>query len=533
MATIALAAVAGSFEAGSLVMGLSVALGSVLDQTLVLPTLFPGDPIEAGRVEDMQLSAAKEGAATFLAVGRRVKVPMVLTWVGPMVEIQQSNSVGKNQSVVNYKYRVDCVFELCRNLVNDVPKIWFDGDLVYDDEPLSLTVVHNVVPSLQLAGISTRARLITKKSEFDLTQFTVGSDIVCTNFTNAVNNGTFEIVLTHEWDIGGTTYTRMDFFNTGWIAEPNPPSNATVNQTATAWEPGIAAGGQTFRYGTDVETPPTTQIVHEGSAIPANRRKATLTINSLNMQKWGQRIPNGESLIEPDSNATLEDVFTAIFTDAGLASSEYDVSTLTEEVQGYAIPGPQPLIQAIQPLLLTHDLILQETAGVLVFKKRSALSEITVNREELDARDFGAHPSGRYIVQQGDKLARPGKVNLTFINLDAAYSEGSVNATSANPNDETIQSINLPLVISPADAREIANRSLWRLRVDIDRYTCILPPKYCHAQQGDYILTEDAEGFPLRLLINEALRDPYTLRTHCSTTLVQTFGIDYSLAAVA
>lgn len=118
-------------------------LGSILGRIL-----FPDPPVvtEGPRLGDLNISSSTYGAPIHLAYGT-VKISGNLIWHGGVREVanQQEVSGGKGglggptQVHVTYSYFTDFAFGFATGPAEDVLRLWFDNELVYDKRGQTIT----------------------------------------------------------------------------------------------------------------------------------------------------------------------------------------------------------------------------------------------------------------------------------------------------------------------------------------------------------------------------------------------------------
>lgn len=127
-------------------------MGSAIDSYILMPLLFPQDPIKGHRLDDLQITVASEGSARRWALGPKVRVGATVIWIGPgdsgepgwktitkLVPVGGGGPGGKGgagQKAEDYTYLVDFAVEW-----NDIEglggnvrilKILADSKVIYD-----------------------------------------------------------------------------------------------------------------------------------------------------------------------------------------------------------------------------------------------------------------------------------------------------------------------------------------------------------------------------------------------------------------
>jgi len=141
MATIALGIV-GSYFGGPVGGMIGAAIGGYIDNAFIMPALFPKEPLQGPRLNDLQVTTASEGTSVKWAIGPLNRVGGTAIWMLPLKEVQSTTSVGKGgggQEVNNYDYFATFAIGVCetRGLpggkVKRIRKIWADTKVIYDE----------------------------------------------------------------------------------------------------------------------------------------------------------------------------------------------------------------------------------------------------------------------------------------------------------------------------------------------------------------------------------------------------------------
>lgn len=141
MATIVLGVVGNSF--GPVGGFIGAAVGGIIDNYLIMPALFPTEPLQGPRLNDLQVQTAAEGTPVKWVLGPQNRVGGTAIWMLPLKEVQNTESAGGKggggQEVTNYLYYGTLAIGVCetRGLpggkIRAIRKIWADTKVIYDD----------------------------------------------------------------------------------------------------------------------------------------------------------------------------------------------------------------------------------------------------------------------------------------------------------------------------------------------------------------------------------------------------------------
>ena len=185
-------------------------------------------------------------------------------------------------------------------------------------------------------------------------------------------------------------------------------------------------------------------------------------------------------------NSTLGAIVAELFQLAGLSKSDYDVTRLTETVEGYIILHPITARAAIEQLAAAYFFDVVESDGLLKCVPRGNNSCLTITQETLVPTDKNGVQDVLEIVR-AQELELPQRVNVTYI--DRPFNYDPVTQSSQRQTVKAVEQVmlNLPLVMSSTMAKRIADVTLygaWKERVS---FALTLPPKYVRVEPTDII----------------------------------------------
>lgn len=185
-------------------------------------------------------------------------------------------------------------------------------------------------------------------------------------------------------------------------------------------------------------------------------------------------------------NATLASIVADLLQKAGLKPDDYDVSALSDSVDGYIIQENMSIRNALEQLTTAFFFDIIESNGVLTCTPRTLQKTITVNPDDLVPASKGESQQ-LLDISYAHELSLPQRVTISY--LDRPFHYDPINQHAARyavpgKNHITTQ---LPLVLSASQARHIAETTLyhaWQARM---QFTCIVPTRYAMIEPGDII----------------------------------------------
>lgn len=532
MATVALAAAASSAGWGQVAIAIATAVGSYVDNAFIFPKLFPSDPVDAGRVGDLQIMQTEEGAAIPMVAGAAGKVPCTLLWTGPLDTVEQNQSSGKGSTVVNRQYYVSVALLICGNIVAKVSKIWADGELVYDAERPALSAVSNLITITPIAISGNRQAdfRVPVSTGIDFNEWRTGPNakVTVTGCLNAANNGTFVPLLVYYDALASSSYIRMERISGGAFVTEGTTNVKTLTQPAPLWSAGLTkTTNPTFYRGQASNTPdPHIESYLGAGNVPAWRGWTYMMAPLWNVTRSLGRVQSFEALVERTSAAELDRVVLDI-ADAydWNGAAIFDLTGIAGTVGGYPFFTPGNVRQVLQPLMIAFDIVAQERNGKVHMFFRNDATEITVSDEDLGFRSENAAELDKLSVEMGDPTSVPGEVQVRFIDSDNDYKQGSVQAAVQQRNTSGTISIDLGIVMTRAEALAVAKRLLFRWRSDTKEVRLVLPPKYARVLENDELILPYL-GSTVHMTVTR-VRTSSALVTEVEGTLFESHGLNF------
>lgn len=181
---------------------------------------------------------------------------------------------------------------------------------------------------------------------------------------------------------------------------------------------------------------------------------------------------------------------------AGLTSGQYDVSTLTDGVIGYAIGTHASPRGNLNPLMTTYFFDANDTDGQIKFVKRGAAPVGTFHYADLGASssigdDANNNPITEPIQQEVDL---PRSLVFTYNALNADYQVNSQRAFKANTNSNKDVAMQAAIVLPDDEGLMRAQTMLWEAWVGRKQFQVTTGLGYIVYEPGDVVLLENAVG---------------------------------------
>ncbi|MBY8605252.1 phage tail protein [Burkholderia arboris] len=194
---------------------------------------------------------------------------------------------------------------------------------------------------------------------------------------------------------------------------------------------------------------------------------------------------------------------------AGLQSSQYDTTQLTDQILGYAITGNSSPRDALAPLMSTYFFDACDTGGPLKFVRRGGTPVMTIPWGDLGAdSDSQSHtalnPLQETITQEFDL---PRQVTLTYASANADYNPGLQPETMPQTTSNLDEPINVPIVLADNDAKARVQTMLWERWIKRRSFQFSLQLKYLALEPGDVVTVINQFGTSIDLRVTKITND--------------------------
>ena len=191
---------------------------------------------------------------------------------------------------------------------------------------------------------------------------------------------------------------------------------------------------------------------------------------------------------------------------------EYDVSQLTDQVDGYAISSETTAKEILEAFSELYFFDVVERDRNLVFQKRTGMSMHTI--PEADIIEIDNQAVDEQIIQN---IELPGELYLEYIDKNNDYQQNVARASRILIPSPTVQNSNtitlgFSVTLDPSKAKQAAEILLYNKWVERIKYKLRLSPKYLYLDPTDVFIVELFDGTAFKVRITE-----------------QDIGVDYSI----
>ncbi len=462
------------------------AAGSYVDQ-LAINAIFP-QAIKGPRANAFPDIQSGDGSPVNYPIGRSVRLPCTLMWAGPIKERRRSRRSGKGGGgkTTTYHYYRDCAYHIAGRPVENVLKLIAEGNTLFeydgggsdqDNGGKSLQVSDNqgrISVEGTLIRINNQLSLEQSKGKItsetqnggpNLANFVVGSALTIAGFTNAINNQPARVEAKGT-NIDGSTWILCDHSPSGGWATEDPPSGQLISlsQISEGFVNGLVSG-TFFHIGDQTAPDPIIEAVEGAGNVPVWFGDTYVSIQNMALQRFGNRAPFLEAIVEADSFSTLNFALAELLTLGGLSTQHFDVSACSSiEFDGYNFQGFAQPATAITQLMQFYDVAARWSNDRLVFFPAKDRPIIELRESDLGAavgeREGDGAPT---LLETGDQaeVTLPNSITVSYLDRTNDLAKGSERYVRQNSLFQGAQEVSIPVVSNAATAREAARRIFW------------------------------------------------------------------------
>ncbi len=184
----------------------------------------------------------------------------------------------------------------------------------------------------------------------------------------------------------------------------------------------------------------------------------------------------------------LSEIVTDLCVRGGLDASQVDASDLTQLVTGFVVAGQMQVADAIDMLRRAYFFDGVEVDGQLKFFNRGADSIATIEDDDLGAREFGAEMPTPLATKRVPEAELPRRVWVNYYNGDQDYQRGTQYADRQVDVESDLDiTLDLPVVLTDAQALQIANRHLHMAWLEREQFTFTTSRKWAKLIPTDVV----------------------------------------------
>lgn len=204
-----------------------------------------------------------------------------------------------------------------------------------------------------------------------------------------------------------------------------------------------------------------------------------------------------------DGQATLSDIVAEECVRSNLlAASDIDVTTLTDSVRGFRVTSVGAIRAAIQPLQTSWPFDVIQSGYKVKFRRRGGSTlAATITADDLDARAGNGKPGVSLTHQREMDSQLPRRIAIKYSDYAREYDQGEQYAERTNTPAVNIETIELPIVLTAAEAAQKAEILLYMRWVERNEVSFNLPPTFLHLEPADVVRIDlPGRSFSVRII---------------------------------
>ncbi|TFH47879.1 MAG: hypothetical protein E4H01_07405, partial [Lysobacterales bacterium] len=187
------------------------------------------------------------------------------------------------------------------------------------------------------------------------------------------------------------------------------------------------------------------------------------------------------------SSPALSTIVSDLCLQAGLTAGDITVASLTDNVRGYVKGKRSTLRGALEPLMMAFHFDGVESDGKLKFVKRGSAAAITFDNDDLAARGEGASATPPIAYSRSNDLELPNEIAVLFFNDNSSYQQGAQYARRLVAQADSQPALELPIVLTDAEAKQIADARLYYAWSGRDQYEWSSGREYAEYEPTDVV----------------------------------------------
>lgn len=206
---------------------------------------------------------------------------------------------------------------------------------------------------------------------------------------------------------------------------------------------------------------------------------------------------------------TIASIASDVCASANLQPTQYDVTQLTDTVQGYGQTSNSSPRDILAPLMSAYFFDAVDSDGLIKFVRRGGATALTIPLEDLGAASGSAGHDGANpvtsTIQQEQEL--PQAVALTYMSASTDYQTAVQREPKANTTSTLQEPVNLPAVVSDNEARQRVQSLLWERWVKRQSFQFSTQFKYLALEPADVVQVPNLSGGFYTLRITKVSND--------------------------
>lgn len=196
------------------------------------------------------------------------------------------------------------------------------------------------------------------------------------------------------------------------------------------------------------------------------------------------------SRLGPAGQITLAEIVADQCERCGLTSGQYDVSQLTDIVDGYLISQQMTGRAAIEALMPVYFFDAVESDGKIKFIKRGQGTVFAIPDDDLAAHDDGSELPAKLSFVRAQEVDLPAFAAIVYPNRESDYQLGTQSSQRMATASELTTTVQTTVVLSNTRAKQIVDAWLYNAWLERDVYTFFTSRKYAKYEPTDIAVVQ-------------------------------------------
>jgi hypothetical protein len=490
-------------------------VGAYIDRRWV----FPPDDIVGPKIDDFNFQTASEGALANYCLSANIPCAGEVIWLSDLKETKhEEDSGGKGgggPSMISYTYSCSVAVAVCINeeAISRIKRIYVGARAIWKDtetetltsDELEAEKVTTYITFPNGTYVVDKVYLkINAPGSVDLLKFNSGANVLVSGFAESGNNGEF---------LCTTAETNGDGTKSLWLINENAVDeaageNVTLQQTMPQFNSDEVESVRIHKGSLSQDRDPIIEAAEGTDKTPAFRGVTYVVFENLQLANFGNQLPQFRFRVEADaSNLTIGFAISKLLLRAGLLSSQYDTSQVTETIKGYLIQGPRSTLSCLEEFFVAFNLFAQEVEGKLVVYEKGSEAVLSIPSTEVAAHTSGERMPPELMVSDVSGIDFPQEVNIRHFDTGKGLESGSQRYRRINRVSDHTINLDFNISMSSGDARKIAKRLCWEPWADRFTGEAFITPKHHVVQEGDIVtVTKKGTNEQFRITTDEVTR---------------------------
>lgn len=196
------------------------------------------------------------------------------------------------------------------------------------------------------------------------------------------------------------------------------------------------------------------------------------------------------------STEKVSDIVADMCTRAGLVSSQYDVTSLTDSCLGYGVTNHSAMRDNIGPLQSAYFFDIADSEGKLKFVRRGGAVAGTFYYSDLgvDESEQSENASNPIVVTRPDELSLSKEYSITYKGFQNDYNDNTQYAMRQNVPSNKRSMVSAPIVLTDSDALSRVQSMLWVEWQNSTTYAFSTDLSYMVYEPSDVVWLQDYDG---------------------------------------